>query len=84
MWQKMVIAGKESFLLNVTGLLDPSLKDIDKFRLRQYSIQCSFNILSVTEQKEKKKKVLEQCVKYINNKDTRTMDVMSTGCHDEY
>ena len=45
--------------LNVTGLLDPTLKCIDHFRLRQQSIPSTICIFKVS------KKTLEQCVKSI-------------------
>ena len=34
-WELVLTVVAESFVLNVTGVLDPTLKGIDKFRLRQ-------------------------------------------------
>ena len=34
-WELLETVVTESFVLNATGLLDPTLKLIDKFRLRQ-------------------------------------------------
>ena len=34
-WELVLTVVAESFVLNVTGVLDPTLKSIDKFRLRQ-------------------------------------------------
>ena len=34
-WELLLTVVTESFVLNETGLLDPTLKGIEKFRLRQ-------------------------------------------------
>ena len=34
-WEVLLTVVTESFILNMRGLLDPTLKCIDKFRLRQ-------------------------------------------------
>ena len=38
----------ESFVLNATGFLDPTLKYIDKFRLRKQSIPSGIYMLDVS------------------------------------
>ena len=48
----------ESFILNITWLLDPTLTYIDKLRLRQKSILSRISIYKVSK---------------FNNKDTRTI-----------
>ena len=38
-WEILLTVVTDSFILNLTGFLDPTLKCIDKFRLLQYSMQ---------------------------------------------
>ena len=46
-WKLLAVVTK-SFVLNVTGLLDPTLKSIDKMRLRQLSIPSAIYIFKVS------------------------------------
>ena len=58
-WKLLLTVIQLSFMLNMTGFLDPTLKYIDKFRLRQWSIASAIYMFKVS------KKTLEQPVKYI-------------------
>ena len=68
-WKLLLIALTWHFVLNVTELLDLTLKCINEFRLRQYSNPSAIYMFKVS------KKILQQCVKYmkVNSKDTGTM-----------
>ena len=68
-WKLLLIVLTWRFVVNVTELLDLTLKCINEFRLRQYSNPSAIYMFKVS------KKTLQQCVKYmkVNSKDTGTM-----------
>ena len=47
-WELLLTVVTESLVLNVKGLLDPTLKRVDKFRLRQYSILSTIYMFKVS------------------------------------
>ena len=57
----------------MTGLLDPTLKHTDEFRLRQQNVLSGICMFKVSKAKKKKKKVRNMSnIFKVNNKDTRT------------
>ena len=48
----------------MTGLLDPTLKHTDEFRLRQQNVLSGICMFKVSKAKKKKKKKLETCQIY--------------------